>query len=60
LIKVRDLPESHFLKGEQGLFAIKKFEQYDVLGEYTGRVVGSEVLQVINMLDKMFCIISSN
>jgi SET domain-containing protein len=33
------------LHGEQGLFAIKKFEKFDVIGEYTGRVVGEEILR---------------
>jgi len=43
-VEVRNLPLGHFLHGEQGLFAVKKFERFDVLGEYTGRIVGSEVL----------------
>ena len=39
-VEVRDLPEGHKLHGEQGLFATRKFKQYDVLGEYTGLIVG--------------------
>lgn len=44
-VEVRDLPQSHPLHGEQGLYAIKRFEKFDVIGEYTGRVVGEEVLR---------------
>lgn len=63
-VAVRDLPESHFLHGEQGiafhytaalfcsiflefahnlsysgLFATTRFQQCDILGEYTGMIV---------------------
>ena len=31
-VEVRDLPLNHFLYGEQGLYAIKKFEKFDILG----------------------------
>jgi hypothetical protein len=43
-VEVRDLPSSHFLHGEQGLFALKPFQPFDILGEYTGLVVGNDVV----------------
>jgi hypothetical protein len=42
-VEVRDLPASHFLSGEQGLFALEKFSQFDIVGEYTGRVVDDDI-----------------
>jgi len=33
-VEVRDLPEQHFLHGQQGLFATKRFYQFDIIGEY--------------------------
>jgi hypothetical protein len=42
-VEVRDLPTAHFLSGEQGLFALEKFAQFDIVGEYTGRVVDDDV-----------------
>ena len=42
-VEVRDLPSTHFLSGEQGLFALEKFSQFDIVGEYTGRVVDDDV-----------------
>jgi hypothetical protein len=44
-VEVRDLPAGHFLHGigQQGLFATTRFLQYDVLGEYVGRLVGNDV-----------------
>lgn len=42
-VEVRDLPEGHVLHGEQGLFATKKFERFDVIAEYTGQIVPSDV-----------------
>ena len=42
-VEVRDLPKSHFLFGEQGLFALEKFSQFDIVGEYTGRVVDDDI-----------------
>ena len=39
-VEVKDLPPSHFLCGEQGLFATRKFSKFDILGEYTGLIVG--------------------
>lgn len=40
---MRDLPPTHPLHGEQGLFALRKFDQFDILGEYTGLVTGPDV-----------------
>jgi hypothetical protein len=37
-IEVRVLPPNHLLAGEKGVFAKKKFEHYDVIGEYTGTI----------------------
>ena len=42
-VEVRDLPPSHTLHGEQGLYATRKWQRFDVLGEYTGLVVGQGV-----------------
>ncbi len=42
-VEVRDLPPNHFLHGEQGLFATVKFSKCDIVGEYTGRIVDSNV-----------------
>mmetsp|Transcript_12373 Transcript_12373/g.18769 ORF Transcript_12373/g.18769 Transcript_12373/m.18769 type:complete len:231 (+) Transcript_12373:115-807(+) len=42
-VEIRDLPADHVLCGEQGLFATKRFERFDVIGEYTGRIVDSDV-----------------
>jgi len=41
-VEVRDLPPNHPLHGEQGLFATQKFFRFDILGEYTGRIVGDD------------------
>ena len=40
---VKDLAPNHPLYGEQGLYATKKFERFDVLGEYLGKIVGPEI-----------------
>lgn len=42
-VQVRQLPSDHFLAGEFGLFATQKFSRFDVLGEYTGKIVGCDV-----------------
>jgi len=42
-VEVRDLPPNHVLHGQQGLFALRKFEQFDVVGEYTGMISGPDV-----------------
>ena len=41
-IEVKDLPESHVLHGEQGLFATRHFKEFDVIGSYCGMYVGSD------------------
>ncbi len=41
--EVRLLPVDHVLHGEYGLFATKKFEKFDVVGEYVGMIVGDGV-----------------
>lgn len=38
-VEVRRLPKDHVLHGECGLFATQKFSKFDVIGEYTGKVV---------------------
>lgn len=40
---VKDLAKNHPLYGEQGLYTTKKFEKFDVIGEYLGIIVGPEV-----------------
>ena len=42
-VEVRKLGKDHFLCGEHGLFATRKFSRFDIIGEYTGMVVGSTV-----------------
>jgi hypothetical protein len=42
-VEVRDLKPPHFLAGQQGLFAVEKFEKFDIIGEYTGRIVNDDV-----------------
>lgn len=42
-VVVKSLPPNHQLHGEEGLFTVKKFEKYDIIGEYTGKIVGPEV-----------------
>ena len=39
-IEVRNLRSDHFLYGERGLFATVKFHRCDIIGEYTGYIVG--------------------
>lgn len=41
-VEVRKLPPNHLLHGQYGLFATKKFRKFDIVGEYTGQVVGSQ------------------
>jgi len=38
-VEPRDLPVSHVLAGQQGLFATRMWHQFDVLGEYCGEVL---------------------
>ncbi len=40
-VEIRKLPEGHALAGQHGLFATKDFSRCDIIGEYTGIVVGS-------------------
>ena len=42
-VEVRLLPKEHFLFGEYGLFATQKFSKFDIIGEYTGKVVSNKV-----------------
>ena len=42
-IEVRNLGPDHFLCGEKGVFATEKFSRFDIIGEYTGRVVDDTV-----------------
>ena len=42
-VEVRKLGKDHFLSGEHGLFSTRKFSKFDIIGEYTGMVVGSTV-----------------
>ncbi len=42
-VEVRKLEKDHFLCGEHGLFSTRKFSRFDIIGEYTGMVVGSTV-----------------
>lgn len=37
-VEIRRLPASHPLEGQLGLFAAKRFEQFDIVGEYCGEV----------------------
>ena len=37
------MPKDHVLHGEYGLFATKRFSKFDIIGEYTGKVVGDDV-----------------
>lgn len=38
-----DLGKDHFLCGEKGVFATEKFDRFDIVGEYTGKVVDDTV-----------------
>jgi hypothetical protein len=48
-IEVRVLSSSHLLSGQKGVFATKKFEKYDVVGEYTGVIIPNEYIQENNL-----------
>jgi hypothetical protein len=48
-VEVRNLGQDHFLAGEQGLFATNKFSRFDLVGEYTGRIVNSEVVGKLSL-----------
>ena len=38
-VEVRVLPEDHKIPGQHGLFATQKWDPYDVIGEYVGKIV---------------------
>jgi hypothetical protein len=40
-VEIRALKEPHILKGQNGLFAVEAFRQFDIVGEYCGRVTTS-------------------
>jgi hypothetical protein len=40
-VEVRRLGTDHFLCGQYGLFATEKFSRFDIIGEYTGKIVGN-------------------
>lgn len=42
-VEARKLGKDHVLCGQYGLFATEKFSQFDIIGEYTGKIVGSTV-----------------
>mmetsp|Transcript_20101 Transcript_20101/g.20209 ORF Transcript_20101/g.20209 Transcript_20101/m.20209 type:complete len:301 (-) Transcript_20101:121-1023(-) len=42
-VEVRHLPSTHSLYGEKGLYATKNFKEYDIIGEYTGLIVGPDI-----------------
>lgn len=42
-VEVRKLGKDHPLCGEYGLFASRKYSRFDIVGEYTGKIVGNKV-----------------
>lgn len=42
-VEIRPLPPGHFLHGQYGLFATQRFSKFDIIGEYTGKIVGCKV-----------------
>ncbi|RYG98881.1 SET domain-containing protein [archaeon] len=42
-VEVKKLGADHVLCGQYGLFATERFNRFDVLGEYTGKIVGDTV-----------------
>lgn len=42
-VEARKLGPDHVLCGQYGLFAVEKFSKFDIIGEYTGKIVGSNV-----------------
>jgi hypothetical protein len=42
-VEIRRLPKGHPLAGEFGLFAAKCFSRFDIVGEYTGKIVGDQI-----------------
>jgi hypothetical protein len=37
-VEIRTLPQDHILSGQKGLFAANPFQQFDIVGEYCGKV----------------------
>jgi hypothetical protein len=37
-VEIRTLPQGHILAGQKGLFAANPFQQFDIVGEYCGKV----------------------
>ena len=54
-VEVRDLPPKHFLHGEQGLYATVNFSKCDIVGEYTGRIVDSNVNGTASVCFMLHC-----
>jgi hypothetical protein len=42
-VEIRLLGEGHILSGQYGLFASKKFNQFEIIGEYVGNIVDDNV-----------------
>lgn len=42
-VEIRRLPKGHPLAGEFGLFAAKRFSKFDIVGEYTGKIVANNI-----------------
>jgi hypothetical protein len=42
-VEIRKLPANHALAGQYGLFATKRFARFDIVGEYTGKIVGNQI-----------------
>jgi hypothetical protein len=40
-VEIRTLPQGHILSGQKGLFAVNPFKQFDIVGEYCGKVLSS-------------------
>jgi hypothetical protein len=53
-VEIRTLPEDHVLAGQTGLFAVNKFDQFSILGEYCGQVQkpGSEGGEYVASLER--------
>lgn len=49
-IEVRDLPSSHLLSGQKGVFATQKINKYDIIGEYTGIIKKNDNIDSFNNL----------
>ena len=38
IVEVKDLPKEHLVFGQKGVFAKRKIKQFDIIGEYTGKI----------------------